>query len=176
MSDPPKTEEGEKGKKKKGGVLPWIIVGVVSAGAGGAVPFLLPAHAEPVEDVKVEKPVFELPEEEETVFLPFSDPEKDPSIVINLNEGRLTRYLRISFSLQIPKSQELEFPKLLEAKKAQLRNWLLSEISDKDIEEIRGAAGQNRIRREIREHFNSVLFPDGNDQIYDVLFEEFNVQ
>ncbi len=144
--------------------------------SGGAVPFLLPAHAEPVEEKKEEKKTFELPKEEETIFLPFSDPEKDPSIVINLNEGRLTRYLRISFSLQIPKSLELEFPKLLEAKKAQLRNWLLSEISDKDLEEIRGAAGQNRIRREIREHFNSVLFPDGNDQIYDVLFEEFNVQ
>jgi flagellar basal body-associated protein FliL len=78
--------------------------------------------------------------------------------------------------MQIPMSVEEDFKKRVEAKRILLRNWLLSKISDLDLEDIRGAAGQNRLRREIRDHFNSVLCPDGYDQIYDVLFEEFNVQ
>ena len=78
--------------------------------------------------------------------------------------------------MQIPMSVEEDFKKRVEAKRILLRNWLLSKISDLDLEDIRGAAGQNRLRREIRDHFNSVLCPDGYDKIYDVLFEEFNVQ
>ena len=66
--------------------------------------------------------------------------------------------------------------KQIEAKKIILRNWLLSKISDLDLDDIRGGAGQNRLRREIREQFNAVLCPDGYDEIHDVLFEEFNVQ
>ncbi len=168
--------------KGKGGIIPWVVVGVLSAGAGSAVPMFLPAKAETVkaegETAVVEKKQERKTrkEDEPTVFVPFGDPEKDQRVVVNLNEGRMTRYLAVAITLEIPQSLELEFPKLLESKKAQLRNWLLSEISDKDLEEIRGAAGQNRLRRAIGEHFNSVLFPDGYDRIHDVLFEEFNVQ
>ena len=114
--------------------------------------------------------------EEDTIFLPFGEPGKDQSVVVNLDEGRMSRYLRVAISLQIPKTQEETFKKQIEAKKIVLRNWLLSKISDLDLDDIRGAAGQNRLRREIREQFNAVLCPDGYDQIYDVLFEEFNVQ
>ncbi len=117
-----------------------------------------------------------MPKQEDTIFLPFGEPGKDQSVVVNPDEGRMSRYLRIAISLQIPKSQEESFKKLIEAKKIVLRNWLLSKISDLDLDDIRGAAGQNRLRREIREQFNAVLCPDGYDQIYDVLFEEFNVQ
>jgi flagellar basal body-associated protein FliL len=53
---------------------------------------------------------------------------------------------------------------------------LLNQISDKDLDEIRGGAGQNRLRREVRDQFNSVLFPDGYDRIFSVLFNEYNVQ
>jgi flagellar basal body-associated protein FliL len=44
------------------------------------------------------------------------------------------------------------------------------------MEDIRGAAGQNRLRREIHDQFNLVMFPDTEGEIKDVLFEEFNVQ
>jgi len=160
----------------RGSIVPWIIVGVLSVGVGSAAPLLLPKPAgEEMEEVS-SAPSYELPKEEDTVFVPFGTPGEDQSVVVNLNDGRMTRYLRIAVTLQVPKSKELEITELLENKKVLLRNWLLSLISDKDLEEIRGAAGQNRMRREIRDHFNDVLFPDGLDQIYDVLFEEFNVQ
>ena len=200
---------GSAEKSSGGGLVTWIAVGVISAGLGSALPFMLAgqSHAAPEEEHASEdaaeggheavaddasahsaastKPsakkskksnMFSLPKEEETVFLPFADPGKDQGIVVNLDEGRMSRYLRVAITMQIPMSVEEDFKKRVEAKRILLRNWLLSKISDLDLEDIRGAAGQNRLRREIRDHFNSVLCPDGYDQIYDVLFEEFNVQ
>ncbi len=203
MSDHAKQDaaaaEAEGHEKSSGGgsFVPWIAVGVISAGLGSAVPFLLAeqqvatvgehgdehatdgSHGRPGTHAKKSdrrNGAFEMPKEEETIFLPFGEPDKDHSMVINLDEGRMSRYLRMAITLQIPKSQEETFKTRIEAKRILLRNWLLSKGSDLDLEDIRGAAGQNRLRREIRDHFNTVLCPDGYDQIYDVLFEEFTVQ
>ena len=189
--------EGPEKPSGGGSFVPWIAVGVISAGLGSAVPFLLAdQHAATAGESSGEHATddshggsdthgkksakrvgpFEMPKEEETIFMPFGTADKDHSVVINLDEGRMSRYLRMAITLQIPKSQEEAFKTRIEAKRILLRNWLLSKGSDLDLEDIRGAAGQNRLRREIRDHFNSVLCPDGYDQIYDVLFEEFNVQ
>lgn len=171
-----KTEgEGAGAEKRPGSVIPWVLVGLLAAGAGGTVPMLLSGSTEEVIDE--EPPPFELPAPEDTVFVPFADPEvKDDQIVVNLNEGNLTRYLRVVVELQIAKDYEMEFAEKLKKNRVLLRSWLLSKISDKNLEEVRGAAGQNRLRREIQDHFNSVLFPDGYDRIYDVLFFEYAVQ
>lgn len=107
--------------------------------------------------------------EGDSLFVPFDE------VVVNLDDGRMTRYLRLSLTLQLA-SQEADFATQLETKRLLLKNWLLAHISDKSLEDIRGAVGQNRLRREIRDHFNSVLCPDGYDRISDVLFDEFNVQ
>ncbi len=183
-------------KPSGGSIVPWIAVGVLSAGMGSALPFLLSGqqshaaadtegHTETATDTekkgseksdRKKGKAFTMAKEEDTIFLPFGEPGKDQSVVVNLDEGRMSRYLRVAITLQIPKAQEENFKKQIEAKKIVLRNWLLSKISDLDLDDIRGAAGQNRLRREIREQFNAVLCPDGYDQIYDVLFEEFNVQ
>jgi flagellar FliL protein len=212
MADHGKHEEaaapaGDGNAKPSGGsIVPWIAVGVLSAGMGSALPFLLSGqqshaaasteehgetehgdagHGDTEHGTKTEgseksdgkkNKAFTMTREEDTIFMPFGEPGKDQSVVVNLDEGRMSRYLRVAITLQIPKSQEETFKKQIEAKKIVLRNWLLSKISDLDLDDIRGAAGQNRLRREIREQFNAVLCPDGYDQIYDVLFEEFNVQ
>ncbi len=175
MAEEKKEADGSP-EKARGSIVPWIVVGILSAGAGSVVPMLLPAQEKAEQKSETPPPNHELPTEEETVYVPFGEPGKDQQVVVNLNEGRMTRYLRVAITLQIPKAQEEAFKAKLDKKKAQLRNWLLSEISDKELDEIRGAAGQNRLRRTIREHFNTVLFPDGFEHIYDVLFEDFNVQ
>ncbi|MCA9086649.1 MAG: flagellar basal body-associated FliL family protein [Planctomycetaceae bacterium] len=168
MADEPKPEE-EQSDGGKGGIIPWIAITLVCGGIGVAIPFLMPVTAEPPPEV-VKEPAFELPKPEDTAFIPFD------AVVVNLDEGQLTRYLRVAVALQVAKEDELEITTKMEEKKAVLKNWLLNQISDKDLEEIRGAAGQNRLRREIRDQFNTVLFPDGFDRIYDVLFDEYNVQ
>ena len=169
-----KAEDGVPSAEKRS-LVPWILVGIISAGLGGAVPMFL--TTETVDEEPAPKPVFELPTPENTVFVPFADEDsKDDQIVVNLNEGNLTRYLRVVVELQVSKEFEAEIKEKLKENRVLLRSWLISKISDKDLESVRGAAGQNRLRREIQDQFNSVLFPDGYDRIYDVLFYEFAVQ
>ncbi|MCA9053179.1 MAG: flagellar basal body-associated FliL family protein [Planctomycetaceae bacterium] len=151
-------------------IVVWGLAAFVSAAAGVAVPLLLMGETG-ADDASQPAP---LPTEtlsaEQMLFVPFGD------VTVNLDEGRMNRYLRIKISLQIDKTQEQFVNDALTQRGLVLRNWLISHLSDKELDEIRGAAGQNMLRREIRDQFNIVLCPDGFDRVFDVLFEEFNVQ
>lgn len=150
------------------GLWVWGLVSLMAGGIGAALPLLL--VSQPVKQPSVNKEVSEIPSIDKTTFVPFGD------VTVNLADARMTRYLHLTVTLQVPKLQVEDFNRRLEAKRVVLKNWLLSHISDKDLDDIRGAAGQNRLRREIRDEFNTVLYPEGYDRIYDVLFDEFNVQ
>jgi flagellar basal body-associated protein FliL len=172
MSEGESKAPGEQAKGRKGpGLAVWAALGAVAAGGGFAVPFFLPtadsaaAHAtnEPAHAPRAHIP-------EDLAFVPFGD------VTVNLDDGRMSRYLRLKFSVQVEKGDQQTVAHLFEEKRAILQNWLLSHLSDKNMEDIRGAAGQNRLRREIQDQFNTTLFPDGYDRIYEELFQEFNVQ
>ncbi|MEZ6050619.1 MAG: flagellar basal body-associated FliL family protein [Planctomycetaceae bacterium] len=169
--DTPEGDEPPEQPRRGPGMVVWLILGIVAAGGGFAVPYFLLAAPQAESEQK------HAPKEDDNdgmsqdiAFVPFGE------VTVNLDEGRLNRYLRVNITLQIDKADEESIAKLLELRKAMLRNWLLSHLSDKGMDDIRGASGQNRLRREIRDHFNTALFSDGYDRIYDVLFEEFNVQ
>jgi flagellar basal body-associated protein FliL len=106
----------------------------------------------------------------QSAFVRFGD------VVVNVNDVNLTRYLRVTITLVVDSSHEEEFKRLVEKRKTILKNWLIGYLSDKSLDELRGAAGVNRARREIQDQFNSLLYPDGSERIRDVLFEEFTVQ
>lgn len=150
----------------KMGILLSMVVALISGAIGFSVPLVFPSL------VGVEKPVQETVSENEPSFISFGP------VTANLNEGRLTRYLRISITLEIRGSEELqkEFSEAMNTKRSLMVNWLLSYLADMTLDDIRGTAGQNRLRREIHDHFNAVLFPEGQGQIDDVLFEEFTIQ
>ena len=150
--------------------LALIATGTIAGAAGAAVPLLILKQPAPAVTPTAPVTRFEPLTPDRTGFVPFGE------LTVNLNEGRLNRYLRLKIALQIDKQQTEAVTKAVELKRLILRNWLLSHLSDKDQEEIRGAAGQNMLRREIRDRFNQILFEDGYDRVYDVLFEEFNVQ
>lgn len=174
MADAKATQEEEEAPAaKSGGKLAWIAIGLVSGGIGAAVPYVLPQSLRP--GATVVAPAAEPANPLEAArtrpaYIDFGE------VVVNLDEGRLNRYLRISLTLQVDEQQQAEITQKVEVSRAVLKSWLLSYLSDKDMEEIRGAAGQNRLRREIQDHFNTVLFPDGYDRIHEVLFQEFNIQ
>ncbi|MCA9167696.1 MAG: flagellar basal body-associated FliL family protein [Planctomycetales bacterium] len=153
-----------KPSKLKALMLP-LIIGVVCGGLGFAVPMMFPTLVGG-EAAPVEEPV------PDPMFIPFGE------VVVNLNEGRMNRYLRIKITLQgLGDAQKVATTTtLVETNKAILTSWMLGYLADMSMEDIRGAAGQNRLRREILDHVNSVLYPDGEDQFDDLLFEEFNVQ
>ena len=119
-----------------------------------------------------EKDQLPIPEPNEEVgYVPFGE-----DVVVNFNDPRFSRYLKMRFSLQIAKSQTEDITKLLEEKHDVLINWLIGHIADKRVEDIRGTQGTNRLRREIHDSFNSLLFTDGIERIQDILFQELNIQ
>jgi flagellar basal body-associated protein FliL len=103
-------------------------------------------------------------------FVPFG------RTVVNLNDPTLTRYLSLEVTLQVGGEDEENVKTSLEARKPILQTWLTSHLADKTVEDIRGKVGVNRLRREIQDNFNALLFTDGRERIEDVLFEEFHVQ
>lgn len=103
-------------------------------------------------------------------FVPFGH------IVVNLNDPTLTRYLSLEVTMQADGLDEEEVKQAIETRKPILQTWLTSHLADKSIEDVRGKVGVNRLRREIQDNFNSLLFTDGRERIQDILFEEFHVQ
>jgi len=99
------------------------------------------------------------------------------TVVANLAEGKMTRYLKADISLQVKadSAQGLR-DYLASGKEAVLKNWLITYLSDKSRDEVSGAVNMNRLRREIQDGFNAVLSEDGRYDIESVLFTEFNVQ
>lgn len=173
MADQPEATAAPEPKKGKGFTVVLLAAGAVAGAAGAAVPLLLRSEHPPETHTDAAEPEpanHEPLTSDRAEFISFGD------ITVNLNEGRLNRYLRLKIALQVDKFQVEKVTQAMEQQKLVLRNWLLSHLSDKDQEQIRGAAGQNMLRREIRDRFNALLFDDGYDRIYDVLFEEFNIQ
>lgn len=151
------------------GIVMWLIMVIVAVGGGVAAPILIGQMGGSTDAEEVETPAEPDPDEE-VVFIEFDE------VTVNLDEARFSRYLRINFSLQVAKSQEIDVTALVEAKKAILKNWLQVHVSEKSTDDLRGKFGRNRLRREMLDYFNKVLFTDGIERIQDVLFREFHVQ
>ena len=142
-----------------------LVVGIVSCLLGIGIAIMCPGlfGLQKVAQKQAETPLF---------VHSFGD------VVVNLNDQRMNRYLRLGISMMVegtPKDEK-EFETTMEKKKSLLTSWLLSYLADMSMEDVRGAAGQNRLRREIQNAFNETLFPDGNDRIHELLFEEFSIQ
>ncbi|MBS0205399.1 MAG: flagellar basal body-associated FliL family protein [Planctomycetes bacterium] len=103
-------------------------------------------------------------------FIPFG------RTVVNLNDPALARYLSLEVTMQADGQDEEEVKTALESRKPILQTWLTSHLADKSLEDIRGKVGVNRLRREIQDNFNALLFTDGRERIQDILFEEFYIQ
>lgn len=103
-------------------------------------------------------------------FVPFG------RIVANINEPLLAKYLSLEITVQTDAENEAEVKAAIELRKPILMTWLAAHIADKTPEDIRGKVGVNRLRREIQDNFNSLLFTDGRERLQDILFEEFHYQ
>jgi len=164
---PEKSAEGEESPKKKGpGLIVWILVSAISAGAGFFVPSFLHSSGDHGSDLDEAKAKEKEAADTKPVFIEFGD-IKSP-----LNE-RIPTFIALHIKLHVDARNEKDVQKAIDERRPLLESWLLSVLADKDLEEVRGTAGQNMLRREILDHFNSVLFADGYDRIYEVLFTDF---
>src|SRR4051812_48185609 len=149
-----------RGRLKK--LLPLVVVGVCSLGAGVLVPrYLVGAAKHEAEAPKLAA---------KQAFIPFGE------VVVNLSEERLTRYLRVKLVLLIDGNREKEDTARITKSKAILKSWLIAHLRDKSLKDVSGTAGVNRVRREIVEEFNALLGASGTELVQDVLFEEFVIQ
>jgi flagellar basal body-associated protein FliL len=164
MAEKPEAEEKKPKSMLLVNVLVSSVLGFVCGGLGFALFASLPGMTKSADAGASE------PKEAVPAFVPFGE------VVVNLDEGRMSRYLRLNITLQVDESVVTDTTANVESTKAILRNWLLGYLSDLQMEDIRGAAGQNRIRREVQNHFNDILSPSGTDVVQDVLFEEFTIQ
>lgn len=168
-------KQGNSAKRGGGGKLGWIVTAVVAGALGAGVPYVLPANlqpghgAAPNPDAKAETPPSPAVEVK-PAYIEFGD------VVVNLAEGRISRFIKLNITLQVKENERESINTSVQTQKAVLRNWLISYLSDQTIESVQGRIGQNRLRREIRDQFNTVLFPDGYDRIDDILFQEFAIQ
>ena len=104
------------------------------------------------------------------VFLSFGQ------LVVNLNEPKEVRYLSLDIAVQTDAKFEDEVKKAMETQKLRLKTWLTSHLADKSMEDLRGKVGVNRLRREIQDNFNSLMFKDGHERVQDVFFDELHIQ
>lgn len=103
-------------------------------------------------------------------FVPFGE------VIVNLAEGRLSRYLRVKVVLMAAPKAASQMEEQVEQRKAALKNWLIAHLSDKTLRDVTGRASINRIRREILDRFATDLDPEATGSLRDVLFEEFVIQ
>jgi flagellar basal body-associated protein FliL len=153
-------------------MMTFVLIGVISLIAGGAG-FALPQVINSGSPAKVALESQKAKRESsgrQPGLVSFGE------VVVNLADERLTRYLHVNITFLVDEHNDEPVNAALEKKKTVLKSWLISYLSDKSVDDVRGAAGVNRARREIRDQFNGLLFPDGSEKIRDVLFEEFTVR
>ncbi|HWY85469.1 MAG TPA: flagellar basal body-associated FliL family protein [Gemmataceae bacterium] len=153
-------------KSGKRGMILWLLLAVAAVGGGASLPWIMGGHRH---DVHADKKKAETPKSKLAV-VPFGD------VVVNLGEDRLTRFLRVKIVVAVEEADVKEVTELLATQKAFLKSWLIGYLSDQSTQEITRKVGVNRIRREIRNQFNAMLFADGEEKVNDILFDEFMIQ
>lgn len=179
-----KAESGDK--KPSGGRLLWIIMAVVvivGAGAGFGLGRLLGASGTTETTQSAEGG----PTKAEDLTADTTDSTGTKSqgtwyydsepVVANLDSPGVTRYVRLTLTLEI--DSQISVKKgtaFIEEKKPLLTNWLTIYLAGLNLEEIRGDRNLKRIQSDILDAFNEKLFPDAEPQIKRVLFKEFAIQ
>ena len=158
-------------KRSFGKLFIWLIITAVLIVGGFATPMMLNSQNSKQANNQPAAPAIPIPDPlEEADFVEFGEQ------VLNLNDPRFSKYLSVNFSLQVAKSQVEPIEKLIEERNDMLVNWLISHVSDKKSEDLRGAQGANQLRREIHDSFNQLLFDDGIERIQNILYKKFNIQ
>ncbi|MEN6309371.1 MAG: flagellar basal body-associated FliL family protein [Anaerohalosphaeraceae bacterium] len=177
---PDKPNEQSAGKKM--GLFVWLILGaVVLAGATGgfALSQLLGSPAVVAEDTEktlAEQPEIFTPEAANPGQKTWIYPNLEP-IVANLDEPGVTRFVRVSVMLEMsPQMDPVKGLEFLDEKKVTLQDWMTTYFAGLTLEDVRGTRSLNRIKREIQDQVNQLLFGQEKPYVERVLFKEFAVQ
>jgi flagellar protein FliL len=156
--------------KKKSSKAVWIVVCLIAVGGGYLYSNLSASSATDKAKEKDEKPKKHAAHSGHRATVPFGD------VVVNLAEERMTRYIRVKIVLEVDEKSELVAVEHIAKHKAAMKSWLISHLASKRLTEVAGSVGVNRLQREILERFDEMLYPEQEDRLLGVLFEEFMVQ
>jgi flagellar basal body-associated protein FliL len=103
--------------------------------------------------------------------------DKLDAMVANLNEPGVTRFVRVTVILEISgQADYAETMDLLNEKKIEMQDWMATYLAGLSLEDVRGSRNLTRIKQEVLNEFNQILFNDGKSFVDRVLFKEFAVQ
>jgi len=98
-------------------------------------------------------------------------------VTTNLGDEGSRRFVKVAITLSVNKGREDEVAELITKKKAAvIKNWLIAYFSELKLSEVKGPKHRNKMRREIEDAFNQMLWPDEPPVIRQVWFEEFMIQ
>jgi flagellar basal body-associated protein FliL len=185
QAEPEAKTESEKAAPAKGksGLFVWLILGavIVAGSTGGfALSQLMGGTAvsdsntvqRPAPTAKAFDPLVSDGASQKSWIYDKLDP-----IVANLDEPGVTRYIRITVILEMsPKMDPVKGQVFLDEKKVLMQDWLTTYLAGLSLENVRGSRSLNRIKREVLDQFNRLLFGQDKSYVDRVLFKEFAIQ
>lgn len=190
MADPENNEKNEynaeqpsQGKKRKVAKLLPLLAPVVTialcAGGGFVVGRLFGTRgvAQNVSAAEeAPKPAAPLPPINKAADGPSWYYDLEP-VVANLNEPGVTRYARVTLTLEIGgRLTEKDGLPFFEQKRPLMKNSLTLFMANLTLEDIRGERNLRHVQSQIVDTFNQSLFPDAPPCIKRVLFKEMSIQ
>jgi flagellar basal body-associated protein FliL len=99
------------------------------------------------------------------------------AVIVNLNEPGVSRYVRLSLTLEMGNGlTETEGKSFLDLRKPLMKNWLTLFLSNQTVDDIRGEKNLRQMLAKIMDIFNENLFPDAKPRVVGVYFKEYSIQ
>lgn len=160
----------------------WLILGAVTL-AGSTGGFALsqliggttPMEMEAIDEAADQDNAINAMLAEQADQIPWVE-EFEP-VLANLDEPGVTRYVRVTITLEMsPELDEVKGREFLGTKKMLVRDWLTTYLAGLSLEDVRGSRNLNRIKKDVLEQCNELLFPKGHPFVDRIFFKEFAVQ
>lgn len=171
-----KEPQGQNGNLRALAIKALIVLVLTGALGFGLGKFLNgPSKAQATQDTAQ-------PQENQEAPAPDSSAKKQykystfEKITGNLDEPRMARYIMVTIKLAMNSTDHPKAQILIDQEKPVLINWLRTYLAGCTLDDVRGRKNLNRIRREICDRFNELLWPGQRPIIREVLFSEFAIQ
>jgi flagellar FliL protein len=163
----PQAQPAQKKKSKKGLILGALGALVLAGGGGAAWWFMRPAEAAAEAGAGAGTEAAAEVEEEGSGILSFEP------FVVNLADGKGSRFLRVSVQLVISGEDTAAELEEEPVKKVRLRSEMLELLAEQTSDQLVTSEGKTALKAAIAERAGTVLAPH---KVTDVLFSDFIVQ
>lgn len=161
MSASPAAPPARRGRK-----IVFVVVCLLCVAAGGAVPMVVDVPTMLGKGKEEGKGKADA----KTAIVPFGE------LVVNLNEERHNRYLRLKLAVLVEADAEKDVTERMTKQKAAVKSKLIGHLAGKTLKDVSGQVGVTRLQREVLDKFEDVLYPEGGGHLKAVLFEEYVIQ